>query len=249
MQPDAAQKIIEGVRRAFRSETRLGARFRLDRIAVESDDMLALEGTVARLSEKKLVLLRAAAVPGVAGLIDRVHVAPATPTGDRHIRAQLREMFARDPNFSDLELREDVGDGVLAAKFTPVAGAAKNSDGRIDIYVKDGVVTLDGAVPTLVRKRLAGAMAWWTPGVRDVINGMAVDPPEVDGPDQIEEAIRVVLDRNPAIDGTQIRVGVRGRIARLTGVVRSEVTREIAENDAWAVFGVDDVINEISVRP
>jgi osmotically-inducible protein OsmY len=137
----------------------------------------------------------------------------------------------------------------LATEFKPVGGSTDNARGRIDIEVEGGVVTLNGVVPTLVRKRLAGAMAWWVPGVCDVVNGIAVDPPEEDGPDQIEEAVRVVLDRNPAINAGQVRVGVRARVVRLTGLVRSEAEREAAENDAWAIFGVDDVVNEVALRP
>jgi hypothetical protein len=249
MKRGGTQDIIAAVRLVFHKEPRLGPRFHLDRIAFESDGSLALEGNVTRLADKKLALLRPAAVPGVVGLIDRVHVVPVTPIGDRHIRAQLREMFAQDPNFSDLELREDVAAGVLETEFKPVAGAIESARGRIDIEVEGGVVTLNGTVPTLVRKRLVGAMTWWIPGVRDVVNGIVVDPPEEDGPDQIEEAVRVVLDRNPAVDAAQIRVGVRAKVVQLTGVVRNEPTRETAERDAWAVFGVDDVINRLEVRP
>jgi osmotically-inducible protein OsmY len=249
MQRDSVQGIIAAVKFAFHKEPRLGPRFNLDRIAIESDGTLTLEGNVSCLADKKLALLRAAAVPGVVGLVDRVHVVPITPTGDRHIRAQLRGMFAQDPNFSNLELREDVAAGVLKTEFTPVASSVESARGRIDIEVEGGLVTLNGTVPSLVHKRLAGAMAWWIPGVRDVTNGIVVDPPEEDGPDQIEEAVRVVLDRNPAVDAAQIRVGVRAKVVRLTGVVRSGATREIAERDAWAIFGVDDVINKLEVRP
>jgi osmotically-inducible protein OsmY len=245
---DAGQIVVDAVRRAFRAEPRLGPRFRLERIAIESDGTLTVEGSVARLAEKKLALLHAARTPGVTALVDRVHVIPVTPMGDRHIRAQLRDMFAQDSDFADLELREDVGEGVLTTDFKPVAGAIEGSSGRIDIEVEGGIVTLNGVVPTLVRKRLAGAMAWWIPGIRDVINGIAVNPPEEDGPDQIEEAVRVVLDRDSAVDAAQIKVGARARVVRLTGLVRSEAIREKAESDAWAVFGVDDVINEIAVR-
>ena len=39
--------------------------------------------------------------------------------------------------------------------------------------------------------------------------------------------------------------GVRGRTVRLTGWVPSAAARDAAEWDAWYVFGVDDVINEI----
>lgn len=244
-----AQEVLDAVRRSFREEPRLGPRFIIDRIAIESDGMLVLDGQVARLREKKLALLRAAAVPGVADIIDRLHVQPVTAAGDRRIRAQLRDMFAQDRDFSDLELREDLAENVAFADYKSVAGADGPGLGHIDINVHDGIVTLDGVVPTLVRKRLAGAMAWWIPGVRDVINGIAVEPPEDDGPDQIEEAVRIVLDRNPALDAAQIRVGVRGCIVHLTGLTRSTGARDMAEADAFAVFGVDDVVNDIIVQP
>jgi osmotically-inducible protein OsmY len=34
---------------------------------------------------------------------------------------------------------------------------------------------------------------------------------------------------------------------RLTGLVRSDAIRQAAEADAWYVFGVDDVVNDIAV--
>jgi osmotically-inducible protein OsmY len=64
-------------------------------------------------------------------------------------------------------------------------------------------------------------------------------------PIQIEEAVRIALDKDPLFDASQIRVGVRGRTVRLTGWVPSAAARDAAEWDAWYVFGVDDVINEI----
>lgn len=242
-----ADDLVEAVRRAFREEPRLGPGFRLDHIAAEANGVLSLRGEVASLAQKKLALFRAAAVPGSTGIADSVRVA-ATPTSDRELRARLRQMFAQDPDFADTDVREDVAPGVLKTDYRPVSGAGGEARGRIDIEVEDGVVTINGATPSLVRKRLAGAMAWRVAGVRDVINGIAVQPNEDDGPDQIEEAVRVVLERDRALDAAQIKVGVRGRTVRLTGLVHAPGQRQAAEDDTWAVFGVNDVINEIEVR-
>jgi osmotically-inducible protein OsmY len=246
---DETQAIVEAVRAAFREEPRLGAAFKLDRIAVEPDGALALEGDAPSLRQRKLAVTCAARVPGVAVIVDRLRLAPAVPTSDREILARLREMFAQDRDFSDLDLRQDAAPGLLEMRFDAVAGAGGEARGRIDLEAEDGAVMLNGYVPTLVRKRLAGAMAWRIPGVRDVINGLVVRPAEEDGPDEIEEAVRVVLDRNPLFDAAQIKVGVRNATVRLTGLVHSEEAKEAAELDAWAVFGVDDVVNEIGVRP
>jgi osmotically-inducible protein OsmY len=241
--------VISAAADAFRAEPRLGPGFRLARMDLEKDGALLLEGEVDSLARKKLVLLRAAAVEGASAIVDRVRVRPAAAMSDAEIRTRLREIFATDTDFADIDLREDVAAGALNTDFRAVSGAGGEARGRIDIEVEDGVVTLNGYVPTLVRKRLAGATAWRIAGVRDVVNGLVVRPDEEDGPDQVEEAVRVVLDRNPSLDAAQVRVGVRGRTVRLTGLLRSSAERIAAESDAWAVFGVDDVINEIAVRP
>jgi osmotically-inducible protein OsmY len=92
-------------------------------------------------------------------------------------------------------------------------------------------------------------MAWWVPGVRDVVNGIAVEPPEDDGPDMIAEAVRVVLEKDPFVNASQIRVGVRNTVVRMTGLVTSQTERDAAERDGWCIFAVDNVINEIQVQP
>jgi osmotically-inducible protein OsmY len=42
--------------------------------------------------------------------------------------------------------------------------------------------------------------------------------------------------------------GVDGAVVRLTGLVPTESERDMAGFDAWYVFGVDRVINEIEVH-
>jgi hypothetical protein len=41
------------------------------------------------------------------------------------------------------------------------------------VEVRDDVVTLNGEVPSLSHKRLAGVLECWVPGCRDVIDGLA----------------------------------------------------------------------------
>jgi len=51
------------------------------------------------------------------------------------------------------------------------------------------------------------------------------------------------------VNASQIRIGAREAVVRLTGLVPSEAERDMAERDAWYVFGVDEVENLIEVRP
>jgi osmotically-inducible protein OsmY len=237
-------QLLAKVRATLRSEPSVGALFHPSELEMESDGMLVLGGEVASVKAKKLALERVAALPGIAAIVDRLHVKPATHMSDKEIRAHVRDMLVEEASFRHLEIHELQDSG-----YALVRGAPAVNSGHIDFEVKDGVVTLDGRVPGLTSKRLAGVMAWWVPGVRDVVNGMAVEPPEDDGPDMIAEAVRVILEKDPFVDAGQIRVGVRNTVVRLTGLVPSETERDAAERDAWCAFGVDNVINEIEVRP
>ncbi|HWE18078.1 MAG TPA: BON domain-containing protein [Hyphomicrobiaceae bacterium] len=237
-------KLLAKIRSTLRSEPSLGPQFHPSELEIGSDGVLVLGGEVESVKAKKLALERVAALPGIAGIADRLHVKPATRMSEKEIRVHVRDMLTEEASFKDLELAE-LEDG----KRKLVQGAPADARGSIDFEVKDGLVTLNGHVPTLITKRLAGVMAWWVPGVRDVVNGLAVEPLEDDGPYMIAEAVRAVLEKDPFVDATQVRVGVRNTVVRLDGLVPSGTEREAAERDAWCVFGVDNVINEIEVRP
>jgi osmotically-inducible protein OsmY len=160
------------------------------------------------------------------------------------IRIHVRNGLIGETGFEGIEIRE-FDDGA----FHQIRGAPLGPLGDIGIEVGEGVVILTGKVPSLTSKRLAGVIAWWVPGVRDVVNGLAVEPDEEDGPDRIAEAVRIVLEKEPYVQADHVKVGVRKTIVRLTGSVRTVTERRAAERDAWMIFAVDDVINEIDVSP
>jgi osmotically-inducible protein OsmY len=47
---------------------------------------------------------------------------------------------------------------------------------------------------------------------------------------------------------SQLRIAAKNAVVTLQGLVRTESERQMAEADAWYVFGVDKVINQIEVR-
>ena len=234
-------EVLDRVRAALASEPRLD--LHAFPIALGYvDGTLTLEGEVADVAAKKLALERAAALPEVSGILDRLRVRPAQRMGDGEIRDRVRDALLQEPAFAEFAIRERQGARVEAVREPPAAR------GALELEVDDGVVTLNGRVPGLDAKRLAGVLAWWVPGSRDVINGIAVEPPEEDSDEAILEAVRLVLEKDPFVDASQIRVGVKHALVRLTGLVPSEAEREMAEFDVWYVFGVDQVDNRIEVR-
>jgi len=228
---------------AMRSEKRIGPHFK-PALVVDDDGTVTIQGQVETIAAKRLALERLAATPGVRGIVDRLRVKPAIAMSDDGILDHLRKAYYDEPSFRHLTLREREDDTVEC-----VRDAADDAHGEIEMEVKNGVIILNGRVPGLSSKRLAGVLAWWVPGSRDVINGIVVEPPEDDAPILIEEGVRVALEKDPFVDASQVRVGVRHRTVRLTGAVHSAQARTAAERDAWCVFGVDDVINEIEVAP
>jgi osmotically-inducible protein OsmY len=235
------EEVLEAVRAALASEARVGLRGHP--ISLDfAEGTLTMEGEVASVAAKKLALECAASLPAVSGIVDRLRVAPAQTMGDGEIRVHLGEACLQEPAFAECRLTARVK-GEVETLRAPVAAR-----GRIEIEVTDGVVVLNGEVPGLDDKRLAGLLAWWVPGSRDVINGLAVEPPEADSDDLIAEAVRLALEKDPFIEAGQVRVGVRGSAVRLTGLLPSEAQRHMAACDAWYVFGVDAVDNRIEVR-
>jgi osmotically-inducible protein OsmY len=242
-QDTKALELREKALSAIRSEPRIGPHFKPMALKIEADGTATIQAEVNTIAVKRLALKRLAATKGVTAIVDRLRVNPAKPMSDDGILDHLRKAYFAEPAFAALKIKER-----KAGKLKRIQDAP-DPRGEIVIEVKKGVVILNGSVPGLASKRLAGVLAWWVPGSRDVVNGIAVEPPEKDAPIRIEEAVRIAFDKDPFVDASQVRVGVCNRTVRLTGAVRSREARDAAEWDAWYVFGVDDVINELEVMP
>jgi osmotically-inducible protein OsmY len=206
---------------------------------MDSTGKLTMEGEVANVAAKRLALGRASALPDVITVVDKLRVAPARPFSDEQIRRRLLDFLVDEPVFQDHELY-----GVAYPETLRPRGETSR---RIEFAVSDGVVALRGRVPSLEHKRLAGVFAWWVPGSRDVANGLVVDPPEEDGDPEIAEGVRLALEKDPIVDAARVNVVVHGAVVHLGGAVAAAEERDAAEADAWYVFGVEDVRNDIAV--
>ena len=226
---------------AIRSESRIGAHFKPRSLEIADDGTATINAEVKNVAAKRLALERLASTPGITAIVDRLRVTPAQARSDDGILDDLRKAFYDEPSFRSLALKEHENGTIRL-----VRDAVEPVGGEIELEVHHGVVILNGQVPSLASKRLAGVLAWWVPGSRDVVNGIAVEPQEEDAPIRVEEAVRIALEKDPFVNAEQVRVGVRNRTVHLTGAL-SRDAREAAESDAWYVFGVDDVINDIEI--
>jgi len=236
-------RILKEVRAAFEHEPRIN----LHKFPIEMefhDGVLTLEGDVEHIVAKKLGLELAIAVQGVAGIADRLHVMPATQMGDGAILDAVRDALLQEPTLLNCSIYI-----FCKGRLELVRQVSDEPRGAIRLSVNDGIVLLDDHVTGLTQKRLAGVLAWWVPGSRDVINGMEVVPDQSDSDEEMAKGVRIVLKKDPFVNDDRIRVAVRQSIVTLEGDVPSTPQREMAEFDAWYVFGVDKLLNRLEIHP
>lgn len=238
----AKEAVIKQVRGLLEHEPRVNLHRHPIKIGVE-EGAVVLDGEVEDIAAKKLALELAATADGIRGIVDRLRVMPSARRGDGAIRdslcgfllgqAELRTCILRVRTNGRIETLHDVRD---------------DRAGEIEIGVEDGVVTLEGSVISFSHKRIAGVLAWWTPGCRDVVNALAIVPAEEDTDDEVADALRLVLEMDPLVQADSIAAKADNYTVTLTGQVRTEVERRRVEFDAWALFAVDKVINNLEVR-
>lgn len=187
----------------------------------QAGSQLILEGTVESLAEKRICEQLLTNRPDLPPVESRLQVRAVPVRGDAEILAHLRDGLEADPY---LDHR------------------------RLAYSVDRGVVTLAGEQDALAKKRLAGSIAWWVAGVTDVRNRIAVRPEEADSDDEITTAVRVAFDKDPLVDTLRYQVATRQGVVYLGGVASSPIARQAAEDDAWGVWGVQDVQNQITLE-
>ena len=207
-----------------------------------ADGVATLEGEVGDIAAKKLAVELANSVSDVRGVVDRLRVAPGERRGDGAIRDSLARMFLEHGEFRNCTLRS------LTNERTEILREGNgDSVGDIEIAVKDGVITLEGHVISVPHRLFAGVLAWWTPGRCDVINALEVQPAYEERDDEVTEALRLVLEADPAVDAAQIRPNCENWTVTLEGNVPNEEQKRRAEMDAWYLSGVEKVINRLTV--
>jgi osmotically-inducible protein OsmY len=212
-----------------------------------ADGVAVLEGEVGDIAAKKLALELAGSVAGVRGVVDRLRVAPgARPgegrRGDGEVRDSLARRFLEQPEFRNCTLRLHTNE-----RDQLLREGNGDSVGDIQISVSDGAIVLEGHVISQPHRLFAGVLAWWTPGRRDVINSLEVQPSYDENDDEVAEALRLVLEADPEIDAAQVRPAVDKWVVTLEGNVPTEEQKRRAEMDAWYISGVDRVVNNLQV--
>jgi len=202
-----------------------------------------LEGDVESIAAKRVAQAIAQRVCGQERVVDALRLVPTEPRGDGEIRDAFARGLQQQPELRNCTLRQQ-----SRGKLEMVQEAHDDwPSGEIGFAVEDGIVNVDGKVISLSHKRMIEAIAWWTPGCRDVVNRLQVVPAEEDNDDELADAIRLVFEMDPLIHADQIGIRTQRGVVTLAGVLTRDEERRMAEMDAWSVWGVTDVQNRILV--
>jgi hypothetical protein len=85
------------------------------------------------VGEKRLAVERIAAVPGISGVIDGLHIWPASPMSDDGIRDPLRKAFIQEPEFRRLRIMERVNDDLQLVRdaYRILAARSRSRSGTV----------------------------------------------------------------------------------------------------------------------
>jgi osmotically-inducible protein OsmY len=118
---------------------------------------------------------------------------------------------------------------------------------QVEADSRHGTVTLRGTVDNLKAKKAAVADARHTVGVWSVIDEIKVRPLPIVADDEIVRRVNSALERNPYLNRHDVVVMSYNGKVFLSGAVGTRFERREAERVAWAVNGVAEVQNDITV--
>ena len=240
-EPELAQRVTA----ALEVERRVNLHRYPVRVSTDRNT-LRLEGRVESVAAKRIAMRIAGelAAPEGVVLVDALEVAPAAERADGDLLDAYTGVLLASPEFRPVALRRKHRDAVETLRATANGEPA----GEVAFAVREGVVELEGSVPSLSHRRVAEALAWWVGGCRNVVNRLVVEPAERDGDGELADAVGLVLEIDPTLRESQpIGVDATGGVVTLTGALIDDGQRQRAEHDAWCVDGVREVRNAIRV--
>jgi osmotically-inducible protein OsmY len=142
--------------------------------------------------------------------------------------------------------------GLTGPNDTELAGAVRTAlkwdievpEERIDVIVRNGVVTLKGSVDYWYQKRTAGDRVVTLAGVSAINNHITIVPPAISDHD-IRTNIEKAIERRIPLAAQHITVDVKDGLVTLSGNVQLYSDRLQAERTAWTTEGVRTVVNKL----
>jgi osmotically-inducible protein OsmY len=225
---DTDDRIVSSVNKTYVFKTYL----KDDSIKTEcKDGVVTLTGTVADSSQKSLAQDTVEGLPGVKIVYNQLQVSGEQPA-----------------EHSDSWIGWKVKSALLFHRNVSATGTT--------VYVKDGVVTLEGTAPSLASKELTTEYAKDVDNVVSVKNEMTVasapvTPGENTG-DKIDDAsitaqVRATLLAHRSTSALHTSVSTTDGVVTLGGIAKNDAEKTLVTKLASDINGVVSVINNMTI--
>lgn len=229
-------EVLDQVQNALEKETRYGVN-RYPVQLVLKEGKLTLSGEFHDIRAKRHAVHLAKEVATGLEIIDMLNVTSAVHE-EGTLKSEVARALTAEAAFSDVavRLRSDGQVEVLQEG---------RGEAHIEFQVSGGAVQLCGQVGSLSHRRLAEVLCWWSLGCERVDNQLEVTPSEADNDDEVSDALRMAMEKDPLVHAEQISIEVHNGSVTLNGYVPSQEEKRLVELDAWYVPGVFEVVNEV----
>jgi hyperosmotically inducible protein len=203
-----------------------------DSIKTESKDgIVTLTGTVAEASHKSLAQDTVESLPGVKSVDNQLIVQGAIPAehSDTWIAMKVRAALLFHRNVSE---------------------------SGTDVYVKDGVVTLQGEASSMAQKELTGEYARDIDNVTKVRNEMTIArtpaAPDSTISDKIDDAsitaeVKSTLFSHRSTSALRTTVETTDGVVTVGGIAKNEAEKSLVTKLVTDIKGVTSVVNNMTV--
>jgi osmotically-inducible protein OsmY len=178
-----------------------------------------LEGVAVSLDEAEREAARAAALPGVKGVVNQIRILPG---GSDAVLGKQARAALRDQKWIEA--------------------------GRVRVVVRNGRAVLNGEIGSLDENDLARELVSRVAGIREIENQLDVTFDSIRSDAQIGAQIEFMVADDPLYEGAEISAQVVDGIVRLSGTIgsRSLWERLVGQSYVTGVFAVE--AHEVAVR-
>jgi osmotically-inducible protein OsmY len=198
---------------------------------VSKDGVVTLTGTVAEDSHKALAENTVASLPGVKSVDNRLKVSGEQPA-----------------EHSDTWIGMKVKSALLFHRNVSAIGTT--------VYVKDGVVTLQGEASSMAQKELTTEYARDIDNVKEVKNDMTIaktpGAPDATLGDKIDDAsitaqVKTSLLSHRSTSALHTSVSTTDGVVTLAGIAKNDAEKSLVTKLASDIIGVTSVINNMTI--
>jgi hyperosmotically inducible periplasmic protein len=203
-----------------------------DSIKTDSKDgVVTLTGTVAEASHKSMAEDTVASLPGVKSVDNQLMVSGEQPA-----------------EHSDTWIKMKVQTALLFHRNVSVTGTT--------VYVKDGIVTLQGEASSMAQKELTTEYTKDVDNVKEVKNDMTIAAtpatPDATIGDKIDDAsitaeVKSSLMSHSSTSAIHTGVTTTDGVVTLTGIAKNDAEKSLVTKLATDINGVTSVINNMTV--